>query len=96
MIDYKKETSKMIAEISKHLAQFVASQSFEFWQRKDFRLYVEFNNLDRTEQDRIFNELELSLLGLFTFKLRDSYSESSKQEKKCIGYGVIRQTFLFL
>lgn len=84
MIDYKKETSKVIAEISKNLAQFVASQSFEFWQRKDFRLYVEFGNISKEEQDRMFNELEVSLLGLFTFKLRDSYSQNSKDEKKLV------------
>jgi hypothetical protein len=64
----------MLLESSKSLAQFVAQSSFEFWQRKDFRLYTKFATLSQTEQDRIFNELELSVLGLFTLQL--GYAES--------------------
>jgi hypothetical protein len=59
------EITKQLLESSKRMAQLVASASFEFWKRKDFRLYVEFAKLPQTEQDRIFNELEVSVLGLF-------------------------------
>lgn len=81
MIDYKKETTKMIAKSSKAIAQLVASESFEFWQRKDFRLYVEFDNLDQTEQDRMFNEFEVSVIGLFIFKFRDAAFGKDKEKQ---------------
>lgn len=83
MIDYKKETTKMIAGASKNLANFVAGQSFEFWERKDFRLYIEFSKLPKVEQDRIFNELEVSLLGLFILHL-DNLSQNTDEAKKLV------------
>jgi len=83
MINLKRETAKLLAESSKGLAQYVASASFEFWQRKDFRLYVDFNNISQTEQDRIFNELEISLLGLYILHLEQA-SMSTKEEQRMV------------
>ncbi len=81
MIDLKRETAKLLLESSQNLAQYVASSSFEFWQRKDFRLYVDFDNLSQTEQDRIFNELEVSLLGLFILHLEQVLMAVKKEQK---------------
>lgn len=72
----------MLTGTSKNLAQVAASSSFEFWQRKDFRLYVAFDTLSQTEQDRMFNELEVSVLGLFTLFFDDLISVSEKEQKK--------------
>lgn len=79
----EKQIIEMIKGASGNLAQFVAQSSFEFWERKDFRLYVEFDNLSQTEQDRIFNELEVSVLGLFVLNLRRA-AIISKDERKML------------
>ncbi len=83
-MNLKTETAKLIAGASKNLAQVVASSSFEFFQRKDFRLYVDFNNLSQTEQDRMFNELELSVLGLFILHFEHAVLSSEKEEQRLV------------
>lgn len=84
MKDLKRETAKLLAGASQNLAQLVASSSFEFWQRSDFRLYVNFGNISQTEQDRMFNELEVSVLGLFILHLDHAVSEGLEEEKKIV------------
>lgn len=81
MKDIKKETARMIAETSSGLAQFIAHTSFEFWQRKDFRLYVDFDNIPQMEQDRIFNELEVSILGLFILRFEQALESVVEVQK---------------
>lgn len=83
-MNIKSETVKLIAGASKNLAQVVASSSFEFFQRKDFRLYVDFNNLSKLEQNRIFNELELSVLGLFILNFDHAIETASAPEQKIV------------
>lgn len=83
-MDLKRETAKLLAGASQNLAQLVASSSFEFWQRSDFRLYVNFGNTSQTEQDRMFNELEVSVLGLFILHLDHAVSEGLEEEKKIV------------
>lgn len=78
------DVSEMLVEASKNLAQFVASTSFEFWQRKDFRLYVNFPNISQTEQDRMFNELEVSALGLIHLNLRDGVTVGKKGQAEVL------------
>lgn len=90
MTDLKKETAKMIAAASQNIAKLVAGESFEFWQRKDFRLYIEFEKLSQTEQDRIFNELEVSVLGLFLLQL-DYARKTAIEEEKRVVFGAFRQ-----
>ncbi|MBF8249436.1 MAG: hypothetical protein HW400_37 [Candidatus Levybacteria bacterium] len=92
----------MFMQSGKHLAQVVASSAFEFWQRKDFRLYVNFQSLSQTEQDRMFNELEVSVLGLFTLSLdyaisvaKEEYGKLLEVLQKEITYGFL-QLFLDL
>ena len=81
MINLKRETAELLAESSKNLAQYVASSSFDFWQRKDFRLFIDFNNISQTEQDRIFNELELSIIGLFVLKFEHALLTAKEEQK---------------
>jgi len=83
MINLKRETAKLIAASSGHITHLVASSSFEFWQRKDFRLYVAFDNVPRVEQDRMFNELQVSLLGLFILKFEHA-SDNVLEEKTIV------------
>lgn len=75
---------EMLAKSAKNLAQLVANSSYEFWQRKDLRLYVDFGNLSQTEQDRMFNELELTILGLFTLHFEHALSIAEKKEHKIV------------
>lgn len=78
------EIDKMLEDSGKNIANLVASSSFEFWERKDFRLYVNFNSLDKTEQDRIFNELEVSVVGLFILNLDDAIALATATEQKIV------------
>lgn len=78
------EVDKMFGDAGRNIANLVASSAFDFWNRKDFRLYVNFNSLDRTEQDRIFNELEVSAIGLFTLQLDDAILLTSAKEQKIV------------
>jgi hypothetical protein len=84
MDDYKKKTEKLLVDASTNLAQFVASSSYAFWERKDFRLYTEFANISQSEQDRLFNELQVSVLGLFIVHLDYIKSVTLQKEKKNI------------
>lgn len=65
----KKDIEMLLKESGKNLAQVAANASFDLWSRKDFRLYVDFENSTQTEQDRIFNELEVSVIGLFVLHM---------------------------
>lgn len=88
-MDLKKETAKLLSASSRQLAQIVASTSFEFWERKDFRLYVEFESLTQTEKDRMFNEFEVSVLGLFLLHF-DNVLESTPHEEQKIVFKILR------
>lgn len=50
------------------VGQIIANAAFSFWQEEKFRMVVDFDKISQTEQDRIFNELEVSALGLFVLK----------------------------
>lgn len=84
MKDLRHESAKLLAQASSRLIQIVPSASFEFWQRKDFRLYIVFNTISQTEQDRIFNELELTILGLFILHLEHAILTAHEQEQKLV------------
>lgn len=84
VINLKHETAKLLAEASHNIAKMIAGSAFEFWQRKDFRLYVDFGNISQTEQDRMFNELEVSLLGLFMVQFDNAVETAKEEEKKLV------------
>ena len=79
-----KDIDKMLGESGQNIASLIASSSFDFWNRKDFRLYINFNSLNKTEQDRIFNELEVSVIGLFTLHLDDAILLTTVKEQKIV------------
>lgn len=81
MKSIKSEIAKILSLSSQNLAEFIASSAFEFWQRKDFRLFIDFNNISQTEQDRIFNELEISLLGLFILHIEQALKVVKNEQK---------------
>lgn len=51
------------------LAEMVAQISFDLWQKDNFHTLINFDQISKTEQDRIFNELELTILGFLTLNL---------------------------
>lgn len=88
MVDFKKETTKMLLESGERIAQMIAQESFDLWQRKDFRLYIDFDHQTQTEQDRIFNELEVSLLGLYTLHLDNAIEKTNDEAKRIVYKGL--------
>ena len=82
MVNLQKKTAELLLKSSQRIAQVIPSASFEFWERKDFRLLVDFNRLSHTEQDRMFNELEVSLIGLFDLHLTYIASIAQPEFKK--------------
>jgi len=60
------------------VVSLIAQSAFELWKSRDFRELVSFEDISQTEQDRIFNELEVSSLGLFILQ----YDHLEKQITK--------------
>lgn len=81
---------ELLLKTGEKFGEIIAHSSFELWQDKTFRDLIEFNFISQTEQDRIFNELEVSVLGLFVINL-DQAVESSKSEELEIFYARLRQ-----
>ena len=84
MKNLKKETAKMLSSATDGLVKVVGSTSFEMWKRKDFRLYIDFDNITQEEQDRIFNELQVSVLGLFILHLEEALLDTTDLKKQVI------------
>lgn len=84
MKDLQRETAKLLLKSSQGIAKVIPAASFEFWERKEFRELVNFTKLSRTEQDRMFNELEVSLLGLFDLHLTYIASIAQNEYRKVI------------
>jgi hypothetical protein len=60
-------------EILSKTVQGIAQWSFDLWQLADFREFIKFDDISQTEQDRIFNELQVTALGLVIFQLEDAF-----------------------
>jgi len=84
MSTISKQTAELLLKSSESLAQSIPVIAFEFWQRKDFRILVDFFRLSRTEQDRMFNELEVSIIGLFDLYLAYINSIAPPEYKKMV------------
>ena|SRR3989344_1145110 len=84
MKDLKQDIAKMLAQASKSLGLLIASTSFDFWNRADFQMYVEFDNQSQLEQDRMFNEFQVSLLGLFILHLDHALLDAKREQKVLI------------
>ncbi|MFZ5365971.1 MAG: hypothetical protein ACOZBZ_01630 [Patescibacteria group bacterium] len=64
------------------LVQAASNQAFKLFRDKKFREFAEFEKLDKTEQDRIFNELVVSYLVLLmlTLEAPDLHGEQELKE----------------
>lgn len=69
MILLMEEALELLKKSGMKLAELAAHASFGIWQKEDFRNLIYFNQIGKKEQDRIFNELELTVLGLFILNL---------------------------
>src|SRR3989344_1919097 len=76
---FNREIAEMLDFTAGKLAEAIASFAFDVWSRKDFRLFVNFPNIPQVEQDRIFNELEVSILGLLILKFDDGILRKDKE-----------------
>ena len=61
----------MALKLGDNIAQIVPEVSYLLWQKPEFRDLIDFNTINQAEQDRIFNELEVSFLGLFHLYLEN-------------------------
>lgn len=87
-----------IKKVSDGLAEVVAQVAFMVWQKEDFRELINFDKISQTEQDRIFNELEVSFLGLFVLYLDQLSSELETSEKEVVIQlkGILPESFVEL
>lgn len=70
----------LVSKTGEKFGEIIAQSSFDLWQNKDFRNLVNFDSISQTEQDRIFNELEVSTLGLFVLNLDNAVQNSKLDE----------------
>ncbi len=66
-----KQLEELYQQMGAGLANVVAQTSFMLYQKEDFRKMVTFDKISQTEQDRIFNELQVSFLGLLVLYLEN-------------------------
>lgn len=77
-----KDLDQLLIETGEKFGQIIGQASFDFWQDQTFRNLVNFDNLSQTEQDRIFNELEVSALGLFSLNLDQAIKSAKSNEQE--------------
>lgn len=70
---------ELIMQTGEKFGEIIAQVSFDFWQDQTFRILINFESINKTEQDRIFNELEVSVLGLLILNL-DNAIQTSKSD----------------
>lgn len=76
------KTKELISKTAENFVQFLAHASFDFWEQNEFRKLINFDSITQTEQDRIFNELEVSVLGLFVLNLDYAILHSKADEQE--------------
>ena len=65
------DVEKMLNDTARGIAVLIAQRSYALWNGKEFRKLVSFESISQTEQDRIFNELEVTGLGFLQFHLQE-------------------------
>lgn len=63
------------------LCMMIAQSAYEIWNSKEFKLFVDFDELPQVEQDRMFNEFQVTALGIV-------YLISEEQKKPQIARSV--------
>ena len=90
-------TDEEIKKLGETHARLVAELSFKIWQGEDFRQMIRFDGLSQTEQDRIFNELEVTFIGLLIIHLESlKLQNDSEKDKELLSAAqdVITRSFL--
>ena len=78
----------MALKLGDNIAQIVPEVSYLLWQKTEFREMIDFNSISQTEQDRIFNELEVSFLGLFHLYLENLIFQIDNKEEAEVLEGI--------
>lgn len=84
MKDHKRETAKLLTSAANELVRGIANQAFKMWEREDFRMYTNFKNIPISDQDRIYNELQVSLIGLYILNFEQAILDSDDEKKKVL------------
>lgn len=81
MFDFLKKP-KSPEEIAKKITRSVADSAFKFYRNKTFRAYTDLETLDKTEQDRIFNELVVNglVLGIMMLSAMTEKSKTTRAQ----------------
>lgn len=87
------KTKELVSKTGENFAQILAQFSFDFWSKSEFRKMINFDSISQTEQDRIFNELEVSVLGLFILNL-DYAVEHSKTDEQEVFYSRLKRAII--
>lgn len=66
-------------DVARQITEKIAHSSFKIFKDRKFRQLVDFDNLEQTEQDRIFNELVVTGLSLAILMFR-TLAELTKDE----------------
>ena len=84
MFDFLKK-SRNPEEIARKITEEIADSAFKFYRSEKFRSFTDLKNLEKTEQDRIFNELIANGLavGILIF---GTMAEKTKSERAKIFY----------
>ncbi len=78
--------------ICNQLGQIIAQTSFDLWSSSQFKKLVDFDSSPKVEQDSIFNELEVSGLGLLYLHLEYLISTSKGEQKEF--YEMLRENII--
>jgi len=66
---------------ARFLVEDAVSSAFRFFQDRAFRKEIDFNKMEQIEQDRVFNELEITFLG-FLYLLIENTLDYLPDERK--------------
>ncbi|MFA6296357.1 MAG: hypothetical protein WC663_03315 [Patescibacteria group bacterium] len=69
-------------KIAQEIVELVSGSAFHVYKDKRVRELVDFSNIDRVEQDRIFNELQVTVLALVILLLeqKSNFAVSNKKD----------------
>lgn len=68
----KLSEAKLIKRTSRELMDLVAKSAFRVFRDEEFRRQFNFSKIEQVEQDRLFNELEVTALCLLLFVLEEA------------------------
>lgn len=78
MVDFE-EIEKVLDDTARGVAMLIAQRSYDLWKGEAFRKLTSFESISQTEQDRMFNELEVTGLGLLQLHLQERAASSGNE-----------------